>query len=98
MDAHPFSVTVTTALLSRKALAGQHNTDFFTLYGKEEVNSNIETDNLGITVFQKTKDDKQALSIEDQTFLQIMDREAYQDVNHSWVAPLPFSHTQMCFA
>lgn len=42
-------------------------------------------------MFQKTKDDdKQALSIEDQTFLQIMDREAYQDDNHSWVAPLPF--------
>ncbi|XP_073469696.1 uncharacterized protein [Aquarana catesbeiana] len=65
--------------------------DSSTLYGKEEVNSNIETDNLGITVFQKTKDDdKQALSIEDQTFLQIMDREAYQDDNHSWMAPHPF--------
>eukprot|EP00079_Xenopus_tropicalis_P024746 XP_012817710.2 PREDICTED: uncharacterized protein LOC100485864 [Xenopus tropicalis] len=58
---------------------------------QEDISFNPETDKLGTTVFQKSKnDDKQALSIEDQVFLQIMDKDTYQDDSHSWVAPLPF--------
>ncbi|XP_056430806.1 uncharacterized protein LOC130369492 [Hyla sarda] len=55
------------------------------------ISSGLKTDNLGNSVFQKTKDDdKQAMSIDDQTFLHIMDKETFQDKNNNWVAPLPF--------
>lgn len=49
------------------------------------------TDNLGCTVFQRTQDDdKPGLSVEDNVFLEIMDRNVFQDSANSWVAPLPF--------
>ncbi|KAL0167347.1 hypothetical protein M9458_039191, partial [Cirrhinus mrigala] len=35
-------------------------------------------------------DEKVALSVDDQTFLDIMDKEVYVDQANSWVAPLPF--------
>lgn len=42
-------------------------------------------------IFQTTKDDEErAFSIEDQLFLQIMDRDVNKDEENSWVAPLPF--------
>ncbi|PIK48185.1 hypothetical protein BSL78_14928 [Apostichopus japonicus] len=45
----------------------------------------------GTAVFDKTnEDEKEALSIEDNIFLDIMDRHVHQDENGSWVAPLPF--------
>lgn len=48
-------------------------------------------DNLGHSVFERSKeDDKPALSIDDKTFLAIMDAEVRQDEGNSWVAPLPF--------
>lgn len=50
-------------------------------------------DNLGKTIFCTTENDNLlAHSIEDLTFLQIMEREYFQDDTNSWVAPLPFRH------
>lgn len=47
------------------------------------------------SVFRTTKDDnKPSLSIEDQHFLDLMDREMTRDKNHNWVAPLPFKHSR----
>ncbi|KAL0153706.1 hypothetical protein M9458_050984 [Cirrhinus mrigala] len=44
-------------------------------------------------VFQRTKDDdKVALSIEDDCFLDIMKKEFQKDENNGWVAPLPFKN------
>ncbi|XP_041431208.1 uncharacterized protein LOC121397779 [Xenopus laevis] len=61
------------------------------LCSQEDISFIPETDKLGTTVFQESKDDdKQALSIQDQAFLQIMDKDTHQDDSHSWVAPLPF--------
>ncbi|XP_076869614.1 uncharacterized protein LOC143519746 [Brachyhypopomus gauderio] len=49
------------------------------------------TDGLGHSVFESSRDDnKPALSMDDKSFLTIMDKEVYQDDDHSWVAPLPF--------
>lgn len=49
------------------------------------------TDNLGCAVFQRTQDDdKLGLSVEDKAFLEIMDRDVFQDSTNSWVTPLPF--------
>lgn len=49
------------------------------------------TDNLGETVFQQTgADEKPAYTLEECTFLRIMENEVYQDETNSWVAPLPF--------
>lgn len=46
---------------------------------------------MGETVFQKTEWDHQlAPSIEDQTFLQLMDKGFHRDETCSWVALLPF--------
>lgn len=46
---------------------------------------------LGQSVFQQTKDDnKFAPSVEDQLFLDIMEKEFFKDSSNSWVAPLPF--------
>jgi len=51
----------------------------------------VSTDNLGCSVFERSKDDnKLALSIDDKAFLAIMDAEVYQNEENSWVAPLPF--------
>lgn len=50
-----------------------------------------EIEKLGATVFVSHPDDeKVALSVDDQTFLDIMDKEVYMDEENSWVAPLPF--------
>lgn len=50
-----------------------------------------ETEKLGATVFDSHPDDeKVALSIDDQTFFDIMDKEVYMDNANSWVAPLLF--------
>ena len=50
-------------------------------------------DNLGKTVFCTTENDNLlAHSIEDLTFLRIMEQECFQDDTNSWVAPLPFRH------
>lgn len=48
-------------------------------------------DAMGETIFHCTKaDEKPAFSIEEQAFLQIMEKEFYQDDTNGWVAPLPF--------
>ncbi|XP_053323801.1 uncharacterized protein LOC128497662 [Spea bombifrons] len=53
--------------------------------------SNIYEDQLGCTVFQRTKKDNQvAMSIEDKLFLDIMHDGFVKDETNSWVAPLPF--------
>lgn len=50
-----------------------------------------ETEKLGATVFDSHPDDeKVALSVDEQRFLDIMDKEVYMDNANSWVAPLPF--------
>lgn len=50
-----------------------------------------EADHLGCTVFRRTKDDNRvAPSIQDATFMKIMDEGMGKDSNNSWVAPLPF--------
>lgn len=52
---------------------------------------------LGSAIFDKTReDDKPALSVDDQVFLDIVDREVYQDEGNSWVAPLPFRSPRQC--
>ena len=59
---------------------------------KQNTDCTAITDNLGCSVFVRSKDDnKIALSIDDKAFLAIMDAEVYQDEGNSWVAPLPFS-------
>ncbi|KAM4012210.1 uncharacterized protein ACNLHF_005183 [Anomaloglossus baeobatrachus] len=56
-----------------------------------------DKDHLGCAVFQKTKEDyKLAHSIEDETFLEIMDQGFHKDENDSWVAPLPFKPQRPC--
>ncbi|XP_063733027.1 uncharacterized protein LOC134860115 [Eleginops maclovinus] len=46
---------------------------------------------LGQNVFDCTEqDNKLAPSIEDETFLKMMDKDVYRNDSHSWVAPLPF--------
>ncbi|KAJ8381420.1 hypothetical protein SKAU_G00021980 [Synaphobranchus kaupii] len=71
----------------------------FSCQGRYKINSPVfgqgkrlaEADTMGKTVFQCTSaDEKPAYSIEEQAFLQIMEREVYQDDTNSWVAPLPF--------
>ncbi|XP_026119086.1 uncharacterized protein LOC113098285 [Carassius auratus] len=48
-------------------------------------------ENIGCSVFSYTANDhKIAPSVEDTRFLQIMDKEVFQDSCNSWVAPLPF--------
>lgn len=54
-------------------------------------------DMLGSAVFERTtEDEKSALSVDDQVFLDLMDREVYQNEANSWVAPLPFHSTRQC--
>lgn len=63
----------------------QVNTD----YGGEE--DETKEEDVGDSVFLCTKNDsKLAPSIDDQKFIQIMDREVFKDSANSWVAPLPF--------
>ncbi|XP_073412242.1 uncharacterized protein [Dendrobates tinctorius] len=48
-------------------------------------------DQLGCTVFQRTKQDNQvAMSVEDKLFLEVMDKGLVKDETNSLVAPLPF--------
>lgn len=50
-----------------------------------------DVDSLSGNVFQRTQhDDKLAMSIEDELFLDLMNREVYMDEANCWVAPLPF--------
>lgn len=57
----------------------------------EEDRGWVDTDDLGVAVFESTRDDnKPALSIDEKAFLTIMDTEVCQDDSNSWVAPLPF--------
>ena len=50
-----------------------------------------ERNNLGSKVFEQTCDeDKQASSIDDRSFLEIMDREVYKEKTNWWVVPVPF--------
>lgn len=52
---------------------------------------NKNTDQLGESFFEKTKDDdKPALSVEDKIFIDIMEKEVFQNKANSWVGPLPF--------
>ena len=56
-----------------------------------------DVDHLGCTVFKQTKEDNQvAPSIQDTSFMQIMDKGLQRDSNHSWVAPLPFKSPRQC--
>ncbi|XP_071226640.1 uncharacterized protein [Salvelinus alpinus] len=58
-------------------------------------NTTVNTDNLGCSVFDKTQDDdKPAPSVEDKAFLDIMDKQVFQDDGNNWVAPLPFRPTR----
>lgn len=51
----------------------------------------LHDSSLGSTIFERTKDDdKVGLSIEDELFLELMDKEMFMDESNSWVAPLPF--------
>lgn len=59
--------------------------------------SNKEADSLGRNVFQRTQqDDQLGLSIEDELFLDLMDKEVYMDEANCWVAPLPFRPNRPC--
>ena len=50
-----------------------------------------EVESLSRNVFQRTQhDNKLGMSIEDELFLDLMDREVYMDEANCWVAPLPF--------
>ncbi|KAK0144244.1 hypothetical protein N1851_017386 [Merluccius polli] len=52
-------------------------------------------DDVGKLIFkQRADDDKLAFSIEDQDFLDIMNREFHKDETNNWVAPLPFRSTR----
>ncbi len=56
-----------------------------------ETHWNMNKDNIGQTLFIRSENDnKSALSIEDEVFLKIMEKDAFQDNSNSWVAPLPF--------
>ena len=49
------------------------------------------TDELGVNVFQRTNDDEiVASSLEDEAYLEIMDRNVSMNDTNGWVAPLPF--------
>ncbi|KAK7895612.1 hypothetical protein WMY93_020937 [Mugilogobius chulae] len=61
------------------------------LTATNSVDTTEESDQLGQSVFDRTEsDDKLALSIDDKTFLTIMDNAVTQNKESSWVAPLPF--------
>ncbi|XP_060787641.1 uncharacterized protein LOC132892997 isoform X1 [Neoarius graeffei] len=55
--------------------------------------SNAKEKAMGRLVFQDTKNDNRlALSMEDEKFLQNMNEHVYKDEANSWVTPLPFKH------
>lgn len=57
----------------------------------DDLDQATRTEELGHTVFESSRNDnKPALSMDDKTFLTIMEKEVYQDDDHSWIAPLPF--------
>lgn len=48
-------------------------------------------------MFKQTKDDNQvAPSIQDASFMKIMEEGLQKDSNNSWVAPLPFKNSRPC--
>lgn len=56
-----------------------------------------DTDDLGSNVLKRTKEDEKiALSIEDEAFLEIMDKNVYMNDANRWVAPLPFHSPRRC--
>ena len=56
-----------------------------------QANTEDNTDELGVNVFQRTNDDEiVASSLEDEAFLEIMDRNVSMNDTNGWVAPLPF--------
>ncbi|XP_061891197.1 uncharacterized protein LOC133641474 isoform X1 [Entelurus aequoreus] len=60
-------------------------------YSKVTFTKKCKQNDVGATVFRQTKDDnKVGPSIDDITFLQIMERDLKKDITNSWVAPLPF--------
>lgn len=60
-------------------------------HSTDKLNCNEKFEKLGCTVFQQTKDDnKVAPSIDDVSFLQIMEQGLEKDKSNSWIAPLPF--------
>ncbi|CAL9684350.1 unnamed protein product [Knipowitschia caucasica] len=68
-------------------------TECFQTHGYNKISSPDRTRNrtIGETVFQHTKlDERLSYSQEERAFLQIMDKEVYQNSANSWVAPLPF--------
>lgn len=70
--------------------------DSVSFTGKEYLRGNI--DKLGSAVFKTTRDDdKPALSMDSQCFLDIMERKVYQDEGNSWVAPFPFRPPDSAF-
>lgn len=53
--------------------------------------TDLQEDNLGRNIFQRSKEDeKAALSIEDQVFLEIRNKNVYMNEANNLVAPLPF--------
>lgn len=80
MKPYPNTITV------KENMKMDENADFLTTNIKRP-----EEEQLGSSLFVKTKiDEKLALPFEDQIFLDIMDKQMYQDESKSWVAPLPF--------
>lgn len=65
----------------------------FNSQGYNKVNTPMRRkhSSIGETVFKQTSlDESLGYSQEERAFLQIMDKEVYQDSANSWVAPLPF--------
>lgn len=68
-----------------------YNYQFNTTPTHQKYRESTYTNQLGETVFDRTRDDnKLALSVEDKDFIDIMEKEVYQNEANSWVAPLPF--------
>ncbi|VDI39110.1 Hypothetical predicted protein [Mytilus galloprovincialis] len=52
---------------------------------------NDQDDSFGMTIFERTKEDNETgTSVEDRTFLEIMNKDMHKDKNDHWIAPLPF--------
>lgn len=60
-------------------------------HATEKLKWNESVEELGCTVFQQSKEDnKVAPSIDDISFLRIMEQGLKKDESNSWIAPLPF--------
>lgn len=60
-------------------------------HNKVSLPNHTKYTSIGETVFQQTSlDERPGYSQEEVAFLQIMNKEVYQDNTNSWVAPLPF--------